>query len=212
MPKFSDLSGMNIGRWKVLRRVDDHISKSGYHFTQYECQCRCGTVKNVLASALKSGRSQSCGCYNAENKTVVCGNNFRTHGETKTRLYQIYAGIKKRCYNENAQNYKNYGGRGITVCDEWESSWYAFRDWALLNGYTDALTIDRIDVNGNYEPNNCRWVDKSVQANNRRTNRIITYAGESHTIAEWSKILDVPYKRLFKWIANGKQISDILTN
>lgn len=166
----------------------------------------------MLASALKSGRSKSCGCYGAERSIEICGENFRTHGESKSRLYKIYCGIKKRCYNPNALNYKNYGARGITMCNEWLNSWYDFRDWALENGYNDSLTIDRIDVNGDYNPQNCRWVTCVAQANNRRANRWITHNNETHTVAEWARILDIPYKRLHKKINNGMTLSEIIAS
>lgn len=210
MPHFDDLSGKRFGRWVVLRRTEDHISKSGYHFTQYECLCDCGTTRCVLASTLKNGRSQSCGCYAKEVYSRVCRDNFKTHGETKTRLYQIYAGMKKRCYNKAAYNYADYGARGISICEGWLNSWEAFRDWSLTNGYDDDLSIDRIDVNGDYSPDNCRWVTRDVQANNRRSNKFIAYNGVSHTIAEWSRILGIPYNKLHKKLRSGHPLSEII--
>ena len=111
----------------------------------------------------------------------------KTHGLRRTRLYGIWNGILQRCFNPNRQKYKNYGGRGITVCDEWRNSFKAFYDWAMANGYRDDLTIDRIDVNGNYEPSNCRWVDAKLQAYNKTTSKYITYKGETKTLAEWAK-------------------------
>lgn len=209
MPNFDDLSGKRFGRWLVLRRAEDHISKSGYHFTQYECLCDCGATRRVLASALKSGRSKSCGCYAGEIRARICRENFKTHGETKTRLYQIYVGMKKRCYNEAAYNYANYGARGILVCEDWLKSWESFRDWSLANGYSDNLSIDRIDVNGDYSPSNCRWVTRDVQANNRRSNKSIVYNGASHTIAEWSRILGIPYKTFYAKLRSGHPLSEI---
>lgn len=211
MPKFVDLSGQQFGRWTVVRRANDRISDGGTHYTQYECECECGVKRLVTSSSLKSGRSTSCGCYHSEVSAQVCKRNFRTHGETKSRLYQIYAGIKKRCGNPNASNYADYGGRGIAICDEWANSWSSFRDWALNNGYTDDLSIDRIDVNGNYEPNNCRWVACVVQANNRRSSRYITYNNETHTVSEWAKILNIPYKSLHKKLSKGMTLDKIAT-
>ena len=210
MPELKDLSGQKFVRWNVLCRVEDRVSKSGIHHTRYRCICDCGTERNVDATSLLSGRSKSCGCLARETSSNVCRNNFKTHGETKTRLYQIYAGIKKRCLNKNSYNYADYGGRGISICDQWLDSWESFRDWARTNGYSDELSIDRIDVNGNYTPDNCRWVGRVAQANNRRSSRHITYNNESHTIAEWAKILDIPYKRLHKWIYKGKTMEEIM--
>lgn len=212
MPKFVDLSGEKFGRWLVLERTSDHVTKSGNHFTQYRCVCECGIEKDVTANSLKSGRSVSCGCFARERSSEVCRDLFMTHGETKGRLYQIYAGIKKRCLNPNAYNYADYGGRGISMCEEWLHNWCSFRDWALKNGYADNLSIDRIDVNGNYTPDNCRWVGRVAQANNRRSNRYITYRGESRTIAEWANELNIPYKRLHRWIQKGKTLDEIMAN
>lgn len=174
--------------------------------------CDCGTKAFVNAHSLTSGKSKSCGCYNSERHVEICGNNFRTHGESKSRLYQIYCGIKKRCYNPHATNYKDYGARGITMCDEWLNDWSAFRDWSLSNGYNDSLSIDRIDVNGNYDPQNCRWVTCVAQANNRRTSRWITYKDETHTVAEWARLLDIPYKRLHKKLYRGMTLSEIIAS
>ena len=129
-----------------------------------------------------------------EWKHKSCGCLYETHGQAKgehTRLYNIYHGMKKRCYNLMSKSYKDYGGRGIKMCDEWLSDFVSFYKWAVANGYKDNLTIDRIDVNGNYEPSNCRWATVTEQANNKRNNRFIQYKEEKHTIAEWSKILKI---------------------
>ena len=119
-------------------------------------------------------------------------NNLRNH-----RLYKIWAGIKNRCFNKNLAAYKDYGMRGIKICDNWSNDFKAFYDWAVANGYNDNLTIERINVNGNYEPNNCCWILKSEQAKNRRNNNYITYNFETHTIADWAKILNVSYTKLY---------------
>lgn len=118
------------------------------------------------------------------------------HGLCKTRLYRIFGNIKQRCYYKNNKDYKNYGGRGIIVCDEWLKDFKKFYDWAINNGYQDGLTIDRINNDGNYEPSNCRWITKKAQSRNNRNNRIITYKGETHCLIEWSEILKIPYPTL----------------
>lgn len=118
------------------------------------------------------------------------------HGKYHTRLYRIYSNMKKRCYNSNMINYKNYGGRGIKVCNEWLDNFMTFYDWAMDNGYRDDLTIDRIDINGNYEPANCRWLTYKQQANNRRNNVYLTYDGKTQTMKEWADELNIPYSRI----------------
>ena len=111
----------------------------------------------------------------------------------KTRLQEIFHSMKQRCYNPNAKSYKHYGGRGIVICDEWLSSSKTFYNWSNDNGYKEGLTIDRIDNNKGYSPENCRWVSAKVQANNKRNNRVITYKGETKTLAEWCEVLDLDY-------------------
>lgn len=110
-----------------------------------------------------------------------------------TKLQNVYYSMKTRCYNAKSRPYSNYGGRGISVCSEWLSSYESFKDWANANGYAEGLTLDRIDVNGNYCPENCRWVDMKVQSNNRRNNRVYTYQGKTMTLAQWAESLGIPY-------------------
>lgn len=193
----------------MIERAPNHISKSGNQFTQWVCKCDCGKIRVVFTSSLKNGRSTSCGCLAKSKAAEIAKINFKTHGDTKTRLYQIWSGIKKRCNNENAYNYKNYGGRGIKICNEW-NEYLGFRTWALDNGYNDSLSIDRIDVDGDYTPDNCRWVDIVTQNNNRRSNIYYTLCGEKLTLADISRKYNYPYKQLHKKIKSGKKIEDIL--
>lgn len=125
------------------------------------------------------------------------------HGESNTRLYRIWQDMKSRCYNSGDKVYKHYGDRGICVCDNWKFSYISFKNWAMENGYRDNLTIDRIDVNGNYEPSNCRWVDRSIQSANRRNTIFIKLNGETKTISEWSKIYNIPRSRIYKKYRKG---------
>lgn len=199
---------MTFGRWTVIDRAPSSTDKRGYPITMWNCRCVCGVCKTVYANSLLSGRSASCGC-DKEHIREICKENFETHGESKTRLYRIWAGIKKRCQNPQASNYSNYGGRGIEVCSEW-FSFPAFRDWALANGYSDTLTIDRIDVNGNYIPENCRWVTRTAQANNRRNSVYYEYNNQRHSVAEWAEILDIPYSSLRKRLQRNKCIEQII--
>ena len=132
------------------------------------------------------------------------------HGLRKTRLYGIHNGLLQRCYNPSRPKYKNYGGRGITVCEEWRNNFKAFYDWAMANGYADGLTIDRINNDGNYEPSNCRWVKIKEQAYNKTTSNFITYKGETKTIAEWAQEYGIKYGTLFYRIKNGWDIEEAL--
>lgn len=130
------------------------------------------------------------------------------HGGKGTRLYDIWKKMRGRCYNSNNPKYYRYGGRGITICEEW-SDFSVFRDWALSNGYSDTLTIDRVDNDGNYEPKNCRWATQKQQANNRGYRvdaRLITWNGETHSLSEWSTILGIKYKTLCERHRRGWQL------
>lgn len=135
-------------------------------YKKITCRCDCGTIIDVVPFNWKSGRTKSCGCKTSE----LLSNAFSKLEHTKDldRLRRIYGGMKCRCYNKNIRNYKNYGGRGIRICDEWLNDREAFISWALSNGYDNSLSIDRIDVNGNYEPSNCRWATGAQQRANQR--------------------------------------------
>lgn len=165
--------GVPNSKLTVIEQLDDYISPNGRPQARLKCLCDCGNEVEDLASKIKNGKKLSCGCTKEKN--------------TGTRLYRIWKGMKTRCYNLNAFKYDRYGGRGITVCDEWKNNFLNFKQWAYKNGYRDDLTIDRINNDGNYEPLNCRWVTMKEQSNNRENNYIIVYNGESHTLAEWSK-------------------------
>lgn len=121
---------------------------------------------------------------------------FEKHGDSSNRLYSIWTNMKTRCYNKNSPKYKVYGARGVTVCEIWKNSYTMFKEWAVTHGYSDYLTLDRIDVNGNYEPSNCRWLSIKQQENNRTNNRLITYKGETRTMSEWAEYLGISYNCL----------------
>ena len=162
--KASDLTGKRFGRLIVIERAENYISPQGQARKRWLCKCDCGNDVIVPASALINGESKSCGCLQKE----IAKNTFTQHGKWGSRLHRIWASMKTRCYNRKSRSYKWYGGRGITICDEWMNSFQAFYDWAMANGYRDDLSIDRIDVNGNYEPSNCRWITIIEQQKNKR--------------------------------------------
>ena len=165
MSKLLDLTGQRFGRLVVIQRAEN--TKGGK--ARWRCQCDCGQEIIVDGKHLRRGETQSCGCLQKEKTRK----SHTTHGATDTRLYNIWDGMKSRCYNRNSSSYADYGGRGITVCEEWRNDFTTFQNWALSHGYRDDLTIDRINFNGNYEPSNCRWADWIVQANNRRPRKSV---------------------------------------
>lgn len=174
----NDLTGRKFGKLTVVKYLGRRHNSSFWH-----CICDCGNEVDCYYSNLVFGHSTSCGCMRSEYAKL----SRNCHGESTTRLYKEWARMKTRCHNPNAKGYHNYGGRGITVCEEWSSFW-PFRTWAYEHGYSDSLTLDRIDVNGNYCPENCRWITREEQAKNKRTNVLIELNGEKKTIADWSRV------------------------
>ena len=171
--KFVDLSGKRFGRLVVIERANPIIYENGVSSQKWRCKCDCGNETIVRHGNLQKGATISCGCYHREK----FGDINRTHDLSyKSHLYGVWKSMKDRCYREKCKSYKNYGGRGITICDEWRNDYKAFYDWAMKNGYKEEqtrggvniLSIDRIDNDGNYEPSNCRWVTADVQAKNKR--------------------------------------------
>ena len=197
--KRDELIGEKFGRIKVLKWIP--ISERENKRKCYLCQCDCGNIFPCRKDLLKEGRRVSCGCYNREiSKAGIT----KKHGKYQSRLYSIWHKIKERCLNPNVKEYKNYGGRGITICDEWLRDFQVFYDWSMSHGYEDNLSIDRIDVNGNYEPDNCRWITNLKQQNNRRDNIFLDCNGEKLTVAELSRKYDIPYPTMIDWVKRQK--------
>lgn len=203
----NDLTGKVFGRLSVLYRDNDSVTKSGRRHARWMCRCECGKLTSVNADALTSGRTVSCGCFRNE----LLSKRQKTHGDTSTRLYGVWSSMKSRCLNSSNAHYGEYGGRGITVCDEWKESYESFKSWAVESGYELGKSIDRIDVNGNYEPENCRWVTSVAQANNRRSNRMFTFNGETHNLTEWSALFGINPKTLFNRIYSGWSFERAIT-
>ena len=185
-----DLTGMKFNRLTVIKK-DGTYNGRGRN-TRWLCLCDCGNYTHAPTAALRGGKQISCGCYASERMTKM---NMK-HGGFGTRLYEIWRQMHRRCYGKETKAYPYYGGRGITICDEWKE-FEPFKKWAIENGYADDLTIDRIDVNGNYEQSNCRWVTAKEQANNRRSNHKVEYNGETHTVSEWADKYGVSQVKLW---------------
>lgn len=179
MTALIDMTGKTFGRLTVLRRVENFGKE-----VRWQCRCECGTETAAAGSHLRSGHTSSCGCFRDEDM----GNRFRTHGQSMTKLHRVLRSMRERCVNSNAPAHKHYGGRGVSICDEWASDATAFIEWAHSHGYKEGLTIDRIDNDGDYCPGNCRFVDRFTQANNKRNNRRHEYNGTSYTLAQLSRM------------------------
>lgn len=187
-----DLTGERFGKLVVLCKAEPRITAKGKTESIWHCKCDCGIEKNVLERNLIYSGTSSCGCLQRE----CIGKLRRKHGDTGTRLYQAWENMRARCNRKSSREYENYGGRGISVCEEWQASYESFKKWALSNGYADNLTLDRIDTNGNYEPSNCRWISNQLQQYNKRNNRNITFNGKTQTLNQWAKELGIIPKTL----------------
>lgn len=195
--KHQDLSGQRFTRLTVIEYVETR-RRTPY----WKCKCDCGKETIVASDHLKSGHTKSCGCYSRDNTKML---NYKT-GKSNSRLYRAYRNMLTRCYWNKSAERDLYGGRGIEVCDEWQGDhgFERFNEWAMNNGYNDNLTLDRINVNGNYEPNNCRWVDLYVQANNKRNNHYIKINGETDTVGNMARRYSVSYWNLLHYSKGGK--------
>lgn len=182
--KANDYSGKRFGHLVALERV----ANTPQGCAVWKCRCDCGNITHVRSSNLQSGAVQTCG------RSCKLRNRYKTHGMSKTRLYSEWNAIKARCSPKD-KNYRYYNGRGISVCEEWINSFEAFAEWAFNNGYNDSLTIERIDFNGDYSPDNCTWIPKSQQSSNRRSCLYVTYKGQTKILKDWCVELGLDYKR-----------------
>lgn len=194
--KIRDLTGEKYNMLTAIRIAQHNPVK-------WECKCDCGRLCIVESRNLTHGRQKSCGCLSHKGHP--------THNQCYTRVYRIYAKIKRRCFVVDDPAYPKYGGRGITMCEEWRRSFEAFSEWAYANGYRENLTIDRIDNDGNYSPENCRWADNFSQSNNRRNSIICTLSGKTQTLSQWCREKKMSYKVVWYRLSQGWDFEDAIT-
>lgn len=204
MAKFINLEGQKFSRLLVIKRAENKVFKCGTVVAQWICKCDCGKENIIVASnKLRNGNTKSCGCLHDElfekNRML-----HMKHNKSNTRLYKIWSGMKQRCHNSRHPKYRIYGKRGIVVCDEWKNSFEKFYNWAIEHGYKDNLTIDRIDNDRNYEPNNCRWFTPKEQSNNVRHNLIYSYNGQRKTLKQLAEEYNINYGTLYSRVVRDK--------
>lgn len=205
MPKTTPMIGKRFGRLTVIAEAGRE-SNGGFSWV---CQCDCGQItKPISGGNLRRNIIKSCGCLRREI-AVERGSATRKHGMYNTRIHYIWANMKSRCYNPKNSHFDSYGARGITVCEEWLNSFEAFYDWAMSSGYADNLTIDRIDVNGNYCPENCRWATIADQNRNKRNSIHIEIDGKTQTLSQWAKESGVPKSTISYRYKHGKTGADL---
>ena len=202
MGKTKDLTGQRFGSLVAIELANKPPMKNAI----WKCRCDCGKYVNIYAQNLIKGKSKSCGC----NRAKYVSDSKIKHGKRYTRIYGIWSGMKARCYSVSDCNYPNWGGRGIVMCDEWKDNFESFYNWAINNGYSDNLSIDRINNDGNYEPSNCRWVTQAEQNRNRRDNVYLTYNGETMTCAEWSRELGLYVGTVNNRLHKGYSVEECL--
>lgn len=192
-----DLTNRRFGRLTAIK----HIGFNKWNNAVWLCKCDCGKEHQAASGKLLQGKVSSCGCH-AKDLHIK---QLQKHGITtggKPRTLTIWSGMKARCLNPNATSYKNYGARGVKVCNEW-MEFEKFHNWAIQNGYDEGLQLDRIDNDGNYEPTNCRWVDRTTNMINQRRNRIITIDERSQPISYWIKELRLTRSTVYGWLKQG---------
>jgi len=203
MGKFYDITGKKYGRLTVLKRVPNLSERT----TRWLCQCDCGKLHEVNKNNLINGKVKSCGCMALE---LMIGNKYReTHKQSYTRLYYIWQGMKQRCYYEKEPSYLYYGACGITVCDEWKN-FEPFYRWALKNGYSKDLTIDRKNNSKGYSPENCQWATVIEQNRNKTNTHYITFNGETRCLSEWCSRLRIPKSTVINRLNRGCSVNQAL--
>lgn len=190
MSKLKDLTGLRFGKLTVIERADNTLRKSGKTDTLWWCKCSCGNEEPVLRSrgTLQRSANPSCGCGRKDRKT--------RHGMTDSHLYRVWTDMKTRCTNPKSNRYDCYGGRGITICDDWINSFDCFMEWAISNGYQEGLSLERCDVNSGYNPDNCCWIERTDQAKNKQNTLYVEFNGEKRRLKECAEILNMNYSTL----------------
>lgn len=207
MGNLIDLTGQRFGRLVVIGRGADYLTSGGHKFARWRCKCDCGNIVLVKSVHLRNGITKSCGCISAE----LLEKRNRVHGMRYTKLYEVWKGMKSRCENPKHIGFKDYGGRGISVCEEWRDDFLQFYEWAVGHGYADGLTIDRIDNEKGYSPENCRWVTRAFQNAHKRNNHLIEFSGQIHTLAEWARLTGIDHTVILDRLKHGWQIARALT-
>ena len=201
-----DIIGNKYNKLKATKHVNT-IRKNTYTIHMYEFICDCGNSKIINFNNVKYGYTKSCGCLSKEfNKKL-----FTKHGFSTTRICRTWHGIIQRCLHKNSISYKHYGGRGISVCKEWKDDFMSFYNWANKNGYKKDLTIDRIDNNGNYTPDNCRWATRKEQNINKRNTRYIIFNGKEMLIQDWAKETGIKRTTIIERLKRGWSIKEALS-
>jgi len=208
MSRLIDISGSRYGRLLVLERGP---SSKGRTNANWWCLCDCGNRVLICGGNLKNSNTQSCGCYQKECAKKSQRAAFLKHDLSRSRLYNIMHGMKTRCYNIKYAGYSKYGGRGIYICDEWLEDFMSFYNWAYQNGYKKELSLDRIDNNGPYSPENCRWATSKEQQNNTRANKLVTFNNKTMTIPQWGDTLGIELEVLRKRIERNWTFEEIVT-
>lgn len=196
--KYKDLKGQGFGNLTVVKYIGNDRNRKAL----WQCKCSCGNETIVRANDLINGRQKTCGC-----------SKLTQNGLSSSRLYTTWSNMKRRCYNSNSKDYKYYGSRGISICNEWldeDLGFISFYNWAMQSCYKDNLTIDRIDNDGNYSPSNCRWITIEEQQNNKRNNHLVNYKSKSYTISQISKMTNIPRNHIEIGIANGFSVEEIV--
>jgi len=198
-----DLTGLKFGRLSVIKKC----GKDKFGNFMWLCLCKCGGKIEVNTSRLTQGITKSCGCLRSEYVTKK----DTKHNLCNHKLYRVWSGMKERCLSSNNKEYKDYGGRGIKICDEWLHDFLTFYNWCISNGYLEGLSIDRINNDGNYEPSNCRFADRKTQNNNKSNCRIIIFNGESKDLQQWCESTGINRYTLKSRLKRGWSVENALT-